>query len=940
MRSFPPPSTTLTATLLVLAATLGASGPRPVEAAPPRSDSEPAARRVSSLLTSHARVVRQGLALPDATWRLRQPPASGTIPATLRFAGPLDEDALAALERAGATLRRRGGKPIRVGTVYVADLRPEALPKLATWPGLQRAESAPRLGPTPSYLTNNQELAEATQTWPRLDANGRPLRGAGTRVADIDGSIDIFHPSFFRADGPLLDWIDVDGDGRLIPGQDAVDLDGDGEAGAREGLGMIEGVVHYQNSRSDPWTDHDDGAYQPAQDWLFQDANSNGERDFGPEAGFEEQDPTYGELLLVGDDVNGDGVLGPNEKLRALGSSKLAAYYSMGSGRAFERGRDLIRTPRPEQPSHGTGVVGVLMGNQPGYRAFTGIAPDAELYFIDQDVRRGQEYDAAVVEALQWAREEDVHAVVHEYGSPMFQFNDGSSNLERTLDMLSEHGIVQCTAAHNFAGYPMHAQVEAPRGGGATFPLNVTQFPGYFETHVLYATLRWRGRTDALAVTLTSFDGEEVELPATGDEVRLDNGQVAIVVGAERSERGTSMLSLYLYRPTMVSTMPLDEGRYALQVVNESGSAQQLDLFVSDDSGYSVTVAIEDHLTSAGTAAWPSTADTAISVGAYRGNFEIWEDGTAEGALRDYSGRGPRIDGEQVLDVAAPDDTVSALFAPGLPYGHYETFAGTSGALPVVAGGVLLLLQLEPGLHPEQVRLRLRDSALQDRHTGAVPNEDWGWGKLAVYSALFDEAPPADPVAPVALVDAPASAYPGQQVILDAGDSRDPDGADDALQIRWDVGYDGEWDSDFGAEPTLALSFDPQRHRRIVAQVRDPDGLSARALVVIETSEAPAEDAGVPDGGAGPDPDAGTPLVDAGPSTPDSGGGRDSGATGGDAGVDGSTGGGGGSGGGVGGGRSGSGCRVEAAAGQGAKRGLGWGAGTRGGGEAASGGRD
>lgn len=870
-----------------------------------------AGRRVSALLESHARAATQGLAVPDATWGLTHARPDSLIPVTLRFARPLDHDAATSLARRGVHLRQRGGKPVRVGTVYVADLLPEAVATLDSLTGLVRAEPGPRLGPQPSYLMNNPRLAQAAQTWGHLDAQGRPLRGAGVKVADIDGSIDVFHPSFFNADGPLLDWIDVDGDGLLDPTRDAVDLDGDGEASAEETLGMIEGVVHYQNSQVDPWVDHDDGHYQPAQDWLFHDPNGDGERQFGPGEGFEEDDPTYGELLLVGDDVNGDGEIGVGEKLRALGSSKLAAYYSMGSGRARLRGRDLISTPRPAGPSHGTGVVGVLMGNQPGYRSFTGMAPDAELYFIDQDVQRGQEWDVAAVEAMQWAQEQGVHALVHEYGSPAFQFNDGSSNVEQAIDALSEDGVVQCTAAHNFAGYPMHAQAEARPGATVRFPMQVAHFPGYFETHVLYATLRWRGPTDALSLGLRSYDDEQVALPSRGGELRLDNGQVAIVTAAERSPRGTSMVGLYLYRPTLMNTVPLDEGRYEIVVTNAGRSPELVDLFISDDSGYSITISLLDHLTSVGTAAWPSTADTAISVAAYRGNFEIWDDGIEAGALRDYSGRGPRIDGEQVVDVAAPDDTVSALFAPGLPFAHYETFAGTSGALPVVAGGVLLLEQAEPGLHSEEVRLRLRDSALQDDFTGATPNDGWGWGKVAIHHAIFGEDPPADPVPPVAWVDAPDVAAPGQEVLLDASGSRDPDGADGDLQVRWDVGYDGEWDSEFGAEPTLVFPFDPDQHAWIVAQVRDPDGLTARFLVHIETGEAPSEDAGVAtDGGSGGDdggapPDAGVSDGGGGDPGPDSGQ-RDSGGSGGA----------GGSGGGTGGGR-GSGCGVVAPAGGG-----------------------
>jgi hypothetical protein len=53
-----------------------------------------------------------------------------------------------------------------------------------------------------------------------------------------------------------------------------------------------------------------------------------------------------------------------------------------------------------------------------------------------------------------------------------------------------------------------------------------------------------------------------------------------------------------------------------------------------------------------------------------------------------------------------------------------------------VVGAVALLLEQDPTLTADQVRLILRNTAVKDAFTGSVPNHDWGFGKLDVLAAL------------------------------------------------------------------------------------------------------------------------------------------------------------------------------------------------------------
>ncbi|MDX2417613.1 MAG: S8 family serine peptidase [Xanthomonadales bacterium] len=124
----------------------------------------------------------------------------------------------------------------------------------------------------------------------------------------------------------------------------------------------------------------------------------------------------------------------------------------------------------------------------------------------------------------------------------------------------------------------------------------------------------------------------------------------------------------------------------------------------------------------------------------------------SEGVTNDLwlkSSGGPTRDGrEPGVDLSAPGQ---GLFAPvgtdsywgtlrgNMPQdsgGLYLRFGGTSASAPLVLGAVALMLQVHPTMSARQARQILRDTAREDNFTGAVPNNDWGYGKLDVYAAV------------------------------------------------------------------------------------------------------------------------------------------------------------------------------------------------------------
>ena len=121
----------------------------------------------------------------------------------------------------------------------------------------------------------------------------------------------------------------------------------------------------------------------------------------------------------------------------------------------------------------------------------------------------------------------------------------------------------------------------------------------------------------------------------------------------------------------------------------------------------------------------------------------------AVGALWLKSSAGPTRNGRTYgIDIAAPGQNLFAsvgantywsTFRFNLPSGSlglYTRFGGTSGSSPIVLGAVALMLQAKPSLTGAQVRRILHSSARSDSFSGAVPNADWGYGKLDVYEAV------------------------------------------------------------------------------------------------------------------------------------------------------------------------------------------------------------
>ena len=140
-----------------------------------------------------------------------------------------------------------------------------------------------------------------------------------------------------------------------------------------------------------------------------------------------------------------------------------------------------------------------------------------------------------------------------------------------------------------------------------------------------------------------------------GDETWVNGGQGHWIWSArDRSARGTARFDVYIDRPGS----PIANGTWTFQLRNNTSSWLNVHGYAADNlAQWEQGVRFDDNVAFAPTTVTsPGTADSAITVASCstRGR-----NGTAPGALSPFSSRGPRLDGQSVVDIARPHYTLS-----------------------------------------------------------------------------------------------------------------------------------------------------------------------------------------------------------------------------------------------------------------------------------------
>jgi serine protease AprX len=197
----------------------------------------------------------------------------------------------------------------------------------------------------------------------------------------------------------------------------------------------------------------------------------------------------------------------------------------------------------------------------------------------------------------------------------------------------------------------------------------------------------------------------------------------------------------------------------------------------------------------------PAAAADAVTVGAFTewAADHLYVGYSQGGSNVFFSSRGPTADGRIKPDVMGPGYTIVSAY--NCQDDCYAILSGTSMAAPHVTGAVALMLERDPFLTPGDIKSILTGTA-QPWSTGALPNNESGWGLVDVYAAV--EAAGGDP-SPVAT--AMPYLYEGTGRVRKNGSVDIPITLhDDQLSLAITVMIDGqtnifgEWDPDLDVQ--------------------------------------------------------------------------------------------------------------------------------------------
>jgi subtilisin family serine protease len=625
---------------------------------------------------------------------------AAAMPATIRFHRAPSNQLLEAIEQLGVTFQWHNGVRLGSTTVFPAELRHDHLAALARMPEIAAVQPSWRPVRVPPLDASRPQI-QAEAAWKLKDKQGKALTGKGVLIADFDTGVDFFHPMLWFADGDTLSWLDVNGNQTFDPGVDGVDKNRNNALNAGEILRYKEFLYTGANTVNE---------YDAHLDFLYNDANNNGGRDFGAAAGFTESSPTFGEQWFITLDANKDNRLGVGEKLVGLKTSKIRAIREV-DGTVRRRGVDLIMANPDNGPfgGHGTSVAGIAIGGVAGVHRLAGIAPEAEMIFGSISYNASPRFFTALPGMMAWAQAERADIMLYEDGEWVWEYLDGSSNEEIMINEMAAKGILQVTPAGNLTGGRMQKSLVINANDST-----VATFTGGSSTEV-WPSVRWLGNMNDVIVRLQVNTGNFVTLPGNGSTITI--GGKSVYSNKSVSSRGTAMMVIHITASGGAT--------YNLRLINKAAAQRRIEGMLGDN-GFSWTgLARWQSPSEDNTVTWPATADSAIGVAAYKNK-------SSDTNINVFSGRGMRIDNRRQVDVAAPGSTVYSI---GLN-DRYVAFGGTSSAGPHVAGALALIRQADKNLSHGRARALLRAGAIADSFTSAVPNATWGFGKLRIENSL------------------------------------------------------------------------------------------------------------------------------------------------------------------------------------------------------------
>ena len=426
--------------------------------------------------------------------------------------------------------------------------------------------------------------------------------------------------------------------------------------------------------------------------------------------------------------------------------------------------------PTRDASGHGTPTAGIAAGNGRGSESrYLGIAPEADLIIVKITSEGAPAHDDQAAEAAfsfideylddaidfvltKAAEEGKPVSMIANFGSiqgPM----DGTSTLSRVIDERfgpNFPGRAFICGSSDDGGVANHA--------GGLFVQDQTV---ELEINKTTPTLRmdlWHHEADSVSIEIegpTETFGPYLS-PANSTSLNENTGEFALFYqGSEVDFFGSTSprkeLLIDFSGPNGVYTLnitglKIENGRFdaVLNPSNIISNASENAFLSFVEPGGTIW-----DLASAANNICPNSYILRTEwQGIAGGPFSFVGDDNGVGSLWLGSGIGPTQDGRMGIDVSVPGNVNFGAYAPDSYFATFEgnivedgeamygTLAAVSGANPVLAGVVALMLEADPSLTATEIKEILQQTARTDNFTGRVPNTEWGFGKLDVYAAI------------------------------------------------------------------------------------------------------------------------------------------------------------------------------------------------------------
>ena len=301
----------------------------------------------------------------------------------------------------------------------------------------------------------------------------------------------------------------------------------------------------------------------------------------------------------------------------------------------------------------------------------------------------------------------------------------GDSLLETYLDQAAQTGrSVICVGAGNEGSQGGHTSGQLEQGEAQEISLEVGAYEPTFNLQI------WKAYEDEVEILLIHPDGTVL-------------GSVQSYQGTQRFRVGQTEILAYYGEPVPYSAaqeiyldfLPIsdyvDSGTWKIRLVPGKIVRGEFQMWLPGGGVLNQDTRFSRSNPEA-TFTIPSTSTQAVTVGAYDGRLQSYAA---------FSGRGYRQDGpDRKPDLAAPGVGITAP-SPG---GGYQSYTGTSFAVPFVTGSAALMMEWgivrgnDPYLYGEKVKAYLRKGARPLPGIREYPNNQVGYGALCLRESLPD----------------------------------------------------------------------------------------------------------------------------------------------------------------------------------------------------------